>query len=88
MDRKLSFETEELFSRFKQVEKVKIENRTLKIETNENCIVFLFRNKLYHVVHKNELFNRWVLIDGVLHYIQRINHWMGGTKCNYIKAEV
>jgi len=83
-----NFQPEDIFARFKQVEKVKINNITLKVKTTENCVAFLLGKKLYHVIHKNELFERWVLIDGVLHCIQRINHWMGSTKCNYIKAEL
>lgn len=87
MDRKLNFETEDIFARFTKVGSVKIEKRRLKIKVTDNCIAFLYMGKPYHIIHKNELFERWVLIDGVLHYIQRINHWMGGTICNYIKAE-
>ncbi len=85
-----NFNNEDIFNHFKNLDEVTVGGRKLNMVINEyyNSIAFFYNKKPFHVVHKNELYQRWVLIDGVLHYIQRVNHWMGKTKYNYVKAEV
>lgn len=97
---KMNFDNEKTFARFKEVKQVKVGDVIfdIKISTTKSC-AFPYTDDVFHVNFYNKgkwensktkelLHERWLTIDGVLHYIQRINHWMGKTKCNYIKAEL
>lgn len=84
-----NFEPEVVFERLSQVEKVRVNGVILEVETDGNIVVFRRRGKLFSTISKSVLYERWVIIDNVLHYIQKVNNWMGGaSRCEYIKAEL
>lgn len=84
-----NFEPEDIFSRLSQTEKVRVEGVILEVETEGNIVVFRRRGKLFCTIAKSVLYERWVIIDNVLHYIRKINNWMGGaSRCEYVKAEL
>lgn len=85
---KVDFHPLTTLSRFKQVDKVKVSDVILRVEVSSSFVAFYKGKSLYTAISISDLYQRWVTIDGKLHYIQRINHWMGSTKCNYVKAEI
>lgn len=95
-----NFQPDAIFERLKAVGKVRVNDKilTVKSTTVKSCafpytedvdiVVFLDGKTHYHSKIKDLLYERWVLIDGVLHYIQKVNNWMGGAdSINYINAE-
>lgn len=83
------FNPEHTFERFKKVKTVKVNDQILKVKISDDCVVLLStQNYPQTAIHKYNLYARWLLIDGVLHYIQKINHWMGSSACKYVKAEI
>lgn len=81
-----NFQPDAIFNRFSELKKVKINDEIFNVSVHDNLV--RVEGEFSHFIAKSNVYERWVLIDGVLHYIQRINHWMGGIKCNYVNAEV
>ena len=88
MNTTIDFTPSKSFRRFKEVSKVKVNDEILEVKIINDIVAFYKNNIPINVIHKDRLYERWVTIGNVLHYMQRINHWMGSTKCNYVKAEI
>lgn len=86
MNTTIDFTPSRTFRRFKEVKKVKVNDEVYNVIIDREYVTLAGRESICY--HKDNLYIRWITIGDVLHYIQRINHWMGGTKCNYIKAEI
>lgn len=80
-----------VFARFKQVPKVRISGVEYLTKVDGDFVYFT-RNSNKNPTHSHSIhfiYERWLLIDGILHYIQKVNNWMGGaSSVNYVKAEI
>lgn len=86
---KKNFNSFDIMLRFKDVKKVMIEDKILDTKVTNDLVAFYQNDKFFYAIDKSELYTRWLLIDGVLHYIKKVNNFMGGSAiCKYIKAEI
>lgn len=95
-----NFDVETTFERFKQIDAVKINNKKYKIKVSSSpssfsphkevfYVNFYFNNKWCMCKVKELLHERWLTINGILHYVQNINKGLSGYEnTNFVKAEI